>query len=159
MPPTPSTSLRAAANGTSRTSRFVFTCDNFHLGVPADAAPATAASAVAGIIAYLLLGGVTFALRRLGIGMALAGRFLIAAGRHEAPSLRRWKLARRKFEQVGVVVADDLEMAERRFFDGWVARDERPASAYTPPPPPPSPFSVPPATDIVGLFPQPQARP
>ena len=48
----------------------------------------------------------------------------------EASSLRRWKLARRKFEQVGVVVADDLEMAERRFFDGWVARDERPAPAY-----------------------------
>jgi hypothetical protein len=50
-------------------------------------------------------------------------------------------------------------MAERRFFDGWVAQDERPAPALARSAPPPSPFSTPPATDIVGLFPQPQARP
>ena len=115
-------------------------------------------------IAYLLLvGGVTFALRRLGIEVTAGGwvGLLIAVlVGIEASSLRRWKLARRKFEQVGVVVADDLEMAERRFFDGWVAQDERPAPAFTPSAPPPSPFSAPPAaTDIVGLFPQPQARP
>jgi hypothetical protein len=114
-------------------------------------------------IAYLLIVvGVTFVLRRLGID-STAGGFVglliaILVG-IEASSLRRWKLARRKFEQVGVVVADDREMAERRFFDGWVARDERPAPAFAPLAPPPSPFSMPPATDIVGLFPQPQARP
>ena len=115
-------------------------------------------------IAYLLLvGGITFALRRLGIETMAGGwvGFLIAVlVGIEASSLRRWKLARRKFDQVGVVVADDLEMAERRFFDGWVAQDERPAPALARSAPPPSPFAAPrAATDIVGLFPQPQARP
>ena len=43
----------------------------------------------------------------------------------EASSLRRWKLSRRGFANLGVVVGDDIEDAERRFFDGWVA-DERP---------------------------------
>ncbi|HKS63748.1 MAG TPA: DUF2628 domain-containing protein [Xanthobacteraceae bacterium] len=114
-------------------------------------------------IAYLLIvGGITFALRRFGISATAGGvvglLIAILVG-IEASSLRRWKLARRKFEQVGVVVADDLELAERRFFDSWVARDERPALPSAPPPAPfPPPFTPPPA-DIVGLFPQPQARP
>lgn len=114
------------------------------------------------IVYLLLVGGITFALRRLGIsGTAggIVGLLIAILVGIEASSLRRWKLARRKFEQVGVIVADDLEMAERRFFDGWVARDERPASASAPPSSPfPPPFTPPPA-DIVGLFPQPQARP
>src|SRR5262245_6330860 len=112
-------------------------------------------------IAYLLLvGGVTFALRRLGVeetaGAWVALLLAILIGM-EAPSLRRWKLSRRGFENLGVVVADDLEMAERRFFDGWMA-GEAPAS---PPAAPASPFARPAAgaTEVVGLFPQPEARP
>ncbi len=38
----------------------------------------------------------------------------------EASTLRRWKLARRRWTNLGVVVGDDLEAAERRFFDAWV---------------------------------------
>jgi hypothetical protein len=75
----------------------------------------------------------------------------------EASSLRRWKLTRRGFENLGVVVGDNLEDAERRFFDGWAAQAERapPAPAQAPA----SPFSRPlPSTDVVGLFPQPEAR-
>ncbi len=111
------------------------------------------------IVYALLVAGIIFGVVRLGL-TADAGGWIylllaILVG-IEASSLRRWKLSRRKFEQVGVVVADDLEMAERRFFDGWVARDERPAPAYTPRP---SPFAPAAATEIVGLFPQPQARP
>lgn len=44
----------------------------------------------------------------------------------EASSLRRWTLMRRGWRDCGVVIADDLEMAERRFFD---ARAGRPAAA------------------------------
>jgi hypothetical protein len=106
----------------------------------------------------LIVGGVTFALRRLGASddavfwvTALAA-LLVGM---EASSLRRWKLARRGFDYLGVVIGDDIEDAERRFFDGWVARDDRPARA--PVAPPPSPFG--PSSDIVGLFPQPEARP
>src|SRR5215469_5237754 len=40
----------------------------------------------------------------------------------EAPTLRRFTLARRGFANVGIVVGDDLELAERRFFDAWIAK-------------------------------------
>src|SRR5947209_14048729 len=92
-------------------------------------------------IAYLLLvGGVTFALHRLGIEESAGGwvaLLLAALIGMEASSLRRWKLARRGFEHQGVVVADDLEMAERRFFDRWMGGD---APAPAPPASPPTSF-------------------
>jgi hypothetical protein len=77
----------------------------------------------------------------------------------EAATLRRWTLARRGWKNLGVVVADDLESAERRFFDAWVARDERVSkSAPTPQPPPaPQPRRMQPAPDVIGLFPEPGA--
>ena len=40
----------------------------------------------------------------------------------EAASLQRWTLSRRKWRQLDIVVADDEESAERRFFDRWTAR-------------------------------------
>jgi uncharacterized protein DUF2628 len=111
------------------------------------------------IVYLLLVGGLTFALRRLGIeeaaGVWVALLLAILIGM-EAPSLRRWKLARRGFESRGVVVADELEMAERRFFDGWMAGEAPPPASTTP-----TSFARPAsgAAEIVGLFPQPEARP
>jgi Protein of unknown function (DUF2628) len=117
------------------------------------------------LIAYLLLiGGLTFALRRLGIEESAGGLvwFLVSllVG-IEASSLLRWKLARRGFENLGVVVAEDQEIAERRFFDGWVSDTGRLAAAKPIPPAPAasSPFERPASSEIVGLFPQPKARP
>jgi Protein of unknown function (DUF2628) len=117
------------------------------------------------VIAYLLLlGGAVFLLRRLEVQES-AGfwvwLFLAGLVGMEASSLLRWKLARRGFAQVGIVVGDDLEEAERRFFDRWDEDEARPAAVS---PPPPSPFGPPPtaaapASDVIGLFPQPQARP
>ena len=115
-------------------------------------------------IAYLLLvGGTTFALRRLGVeetaGVWVALLLALLIGM-EAPSLRRWKLSRRGFESQGVVVADDLEMAERRFFDGWMAGEAPlPASSSAPLPPFLERPAATTAHDIVGLFPQPETRP
>jgi hypothetical protein len=118
------------------------------------------------LIAYLLLvGGITFALHRLGIEesagawVALLLSLLVGI---EASSLRRWKLARSGYENLGVVVGEDLEDAERRFFDGWISAAGR--LATTPAAPPPAPAAAPferPAQpgEIVGLFPQPEARP
>ena len=112
------------------------------------------------IVYLLLVGGITFVLRRLGVaetaGGAVAFLLAILIG-IEASSLRRWKLSRRKFENLGVVVAGDREAAERRFFDGWNEAPRRPAPASAPAP---SPFGSPPAPsgEIVGLFPQPEAR-
>ena len=148
----------------AHTSRFVFVRDGFHFW----AFLLTPLWLLRHrlwleFIAWLVIvAGVTFALRLLGIDVMAGGwvglLIAILVG-IEASSLRRWKLARRKFEQVGVVVADDLEMAERRFFDGWMAHGERPTPAFPPSAPPPSPFAPPAATEIIGLFPQPQARP
>jgi len=81
----------------------------------------------------------------------------------EAGTLRRFKLARRHWRNIGVVTGDDLEDAERRFFDAWIrqAPARRPAapasaspsqSAPPAPPPPGAPSSV------IGLFPEPGAH-
>ena len=43
----------------------------------------------------------------------------------EAGTLRRFTLARRKWENAGVVVGDDRESAERRFFDIWARRENQ----------------------------------
>ncbi len=72
----------------------------------------------------------------------------------EAGTLRRWTLTRRGWKNAGVVVGDDVETAERRFFSAWTP------SASTPYPPPSASLGkIPSASDsqIVGLFPQPGA--
>ena len=118
------------------------------------------------LIAYLLLiGGITFLLRRLGIeesAGALVWFLTSVLVGIEASSLLRWKLARRGYENLGVVVAEDQDIAERRFFDGWLSDTGRLAtpSPAAPPSTASSPFDRPAASsDIVGLFPQPAARP
>ena len=85
----------------------------------------------------------------------------------EAASLQRWTLSRRKWRQLDIVVADDEETAERRFFDRWTARqrglsnDQWRSIAAAPPPTrnvPGQPFSKPPPLPqggIIGLFPEP----
>ena len=87
----------------------------------------------------------------------------------EAASLQRWTLSRRNWRQLDIVVADDEEAAERRFFDRWTAKqrglgNDQWASDRGAPPPtreiPGQPFSKPPPTaqgEIIGLFPQPGA--
>jgi hypothetical protein len=74
----------------------------------------------------------------------------------EAGSLRRWKLSRRKWRQIDVVVADSEEAAERRFFDRWHAaapRDTTHAAALHPLPH----ASLAQGAGIIGLFPEPGA--
>jgi Protein of unknown function (DUF2628) len=87
----------------------------------------------------------------------------------EAASLWRWALSRRKWRQLDIVVADDEETAERRFFDRWTFNqralgNDQPAVDRGAPPPtrniPGQAFSRPPPlphSDIIGLFPQPGA--
>jgi hypothetical protein len=70
----------------------------------------------------------------------------------EGASLRRFSLARRGWKNIGVVSGDDLEDAERRFYDSWIR--DAPATREQPPPiPSDSPPTQPP--DIIGLFPEP----
>ncbi len=73
----------------------------------------------------------------------------------EAATLRRFTLARRRWREVGVIVSDDLEAAERRFFAGFgpswpgSAAGERTRE----PVPPVAPRRADSAPDVVGLFP------
>ncbi|CAM5510316.1 hypothetical protein AFEL58S_03778 [Afipia felis] len=71
----------------------------------------------------------------------------------EAGALRRWTLSRRKWQQIGLVAADDEEAAERRFFErasfDSVAYPARASSAV------PMPRSSIVAQDAAGFFPMP----
>jgi hypothetical protein len=120
---------------------------------------------------------VTVALQ-LGLAALGAGRlvtwsagFLVALLMGlEAASLQRWTYSRGKWRQLDIVVADDEEAAERRFFDRWTNGSR--GTGYDPltvdrggPPPtrniPGQPFSRPPPPlpqgGIIGLFPEPGA--
>jgi Protein of unknown function (DUF2628) len=75
----------------------------------------------------------------------------------EASTLRRWALRRRGWLELGIVAADDLEGAERRFFDRWTTgegtrtvapRDGGHRAAGS---------RWPAAPDVIGSFPQPGA--
>jgi hypothetical protein len=89
-----------------------------------------------------------------GVVTFTAGVLLALLVGFEAATLRRMTLARRRWNNVGIVVADDVEAAERRFFDAWL-HDEprRPAS----PAASVEPMGAGPAraSEIIGLFPQP----
>jgi hypothetical protein len=68
----------------------------------------------------------------------------------EGATLRRFTLGRRRWTNLGVIIGDDLESAERRFFDAWVRREGGSPGLPAAAAPPPS------APDVIGLFPQPQ---
>jgi len=80
----------------------------------------------------------------------------------EASTLRRFTLNRRGWKNLGVVSGDDLEDAERRFFDAWLQRKSSPSNG--PHAPMPGPASAVPnrrgplRSDVIGLFPEPGAR-
>src|SRR5262249_23495506 len=72
----------------------------------------------------------------------VAGLLLAVLVGLEASTLHRFTLGRRKWTNVGVIVGDDLENAERRFFDalvpgGGTAASGTPAAPAPPPPPAP----------------------
>ena len=111
-----------------------------------------------GLIGYLVTAlALALALSTIGASgsVMFGGGFLLSllVG-FEAATLRRFTLARRGWRNVGIVVGDDLESAERRFFDAWVRGD-----AGTVPSPPPLMLRRPsPASEVIGLFPQPGAQ-
>jgi hypothetical protein len=96
-------------------------------------------------IVFRLLG--TLGVAKFAIGFLLS--LLIG---FEAATLQRFTLGRRRFANVGVIVADDMESAERRFFDVWVK-----SGGAAPRVVPPSQQAAA-AGDVIGLFPQPGPR-
>jgi Protein of unknown function (DUF2628) len=82
--------------------------------------------------------------------IALAVALLLGS---EAASLQRLNLQRRGFQFCGVVVGDDLEAAERRFFSALTGEAKNPA-----PQPPPGPTVQTGVPEVIGLFPHPGAQ-
>jgi hypothetical protein len=85
----------------------------------------------------------------------------------EAATLRRFTLSRRGWRNVGLVVGDDIDSAERRFFDAWVSNAwaektwaERSSVGAAPRASSPAmgvPMARRPSSEVIGLFPQPGA--
>ena len=158
--------------GIAATDRFAFVRDGFHFRA-ALAAPIWLAwhrlwlALIGWIVAVV---GIDVAMAALGAGqsaMFWVNVLIALLTGFEAASLRRWTLSRRNWRQVDIVVADDEEAAERRFFDRWTARqrgltnDQWAVERGAPPPTrhiPGQPFSkAPPMPQggIIGLFPEP----
>jgi len=81
----------------------------------------------------------------------------------EAIHLRTRKLLRSGYRDAGVVVAEDIETAERRFFEGWklspVNSDLPYAPNTAPPAYPDTKFAVASAEQsVIGMFPTPGQR-
>ncbi len=80
----------------------------------------------------------------------------------EAGTLRRFTLRRRGWVNVGVVSGDDVEDAERRFFDAWLRDSSAPRAAGVPQAAAPTLNAVTPRVpqsgDVIGLFPEPGAH-
>jgi Protein of unknown function (DUF2628) len=156
------------------TDRFTFVRDGFHVWAAIFGVVWLAWHrlwlALAGWIVLLII--LDAMMIRFSVGAAaafLVNCLLALLLGFEAASFERWTLSRRNWRQLDIVVADDEEAAERRFFDRWTAEqrspgnDQRSVDRGAPPPTrdvPGQAFSKPshqPGDDIIGLFPQPGA--
>ena len=157
------------------TDRFAFVRDGFHFWAAVLGVLWLAWHrlwlALLGWIALMAI--IDLGMVKLGVGagtILLVDILLALLLGFEAASLERWTLSRRRWRQLDIVVADDAEAAERRFFDRWAARqrglgnDQLAVDRGGPPPTrdvPGQPFSKPPPlphSDIIGLFPDPGAQ-
>jgi len=108
------------------------------------------------IVGYGVL-GIGLALARVSSNVQLVVALLVALLMgFEASSIWRWTLARRRWATLGLVVAEDAETAERRFFAEWQKR-----AADAPQPLTEQKYSMPARRgppsppDVIGLFPEP----
>jgi hypothetical protein len=158
--------------GIRATDRFAFVRDGFHVWAallgPVWLAWHRLWLALIGWI--VVIAAIDVGMARLGAGVGaifLANVLMALLMGSEAASLQRWTLSRRNWRQLDIVVADDEESAERRFFDRWTAKqralsnDQSAVDRGAPPPTrdiPGQPFSRPPPlpqSEIIGLFPEP----
>src|SRR5512140_539884 len=112
--------------GVRTTDRFVFVRDGFHFWAaifgPVWLIWHRLWLALIGWIVVMV--AVTLGLAALGAGgtaIYFVDLLLALLMGFEAASLRRWTLSRRNWRQLDIVVADNKEQAERRFFDRWTA--------------------------------------
>src|SRR6266550_7760186 len=87
-----------------------------------------------------------------GVTVTVAALLSLLVG-FEAATLRRFTLSRRGWKNVGIVVGDDLESAERRFFDAWVNKRSVERANLEPAASPPAwgaPLSPRTASEVIG---------
>jgi Protein of unknown function (DUF2628) len=161
--------LAATRPGAEATDRFVFVRDGFHVWAFLAGLIWLAYHrlwwGLLGYIAISVVGDVLMSVLHISIGtnFVVMVLFALLMG-FEAASLQRWTLSRGKWRQLGYVVADDEESAERRFFDRWTGFSRESSIDRGAPPPtramPGQAFSRPPSGShegIIGLFPTPGA--
>lgn len=158
--------------GIRATERFAFVRDGFHVWAALLGAFWLAwhrlwLALIGWIVVMLAVGFGMSALGAGGAAIFLVDVMLALLMGFEAASLRRWTFSRRNWRQIDIVVADDEESAERRFFERWTAKqralvnDQLAVDRGAPPPTrviPGQPFSRPPPlprSEIIGLFPEP----
>jgi Protein of unknown function (DUF2628) len=113
---------------------------------------------------YLLISAaLDISLRVLGASVftiVVVGLLISLLAGLEAGTLRRFKLVRRHWRSAGVVTGDDVEDAERRFFDAWIRQSPATRAAATSPKSAPPAAAAPPAeqSGVIGLFPEPGAH-
>ena len=154
---------RRSGDALAHTSRFTFVRDGFHwtafLFTPFWLLRHRLWLELVFVIVIIV--GLWASLQRLGggEGFGLLSSLLVQlfVGM-EASSLRRWKLARRGYRNLGIVIGDDRESAERRFFDSYIAHEASVEPAVAPTVAPIPPRANPTAPEVVGLFPQPDGR-
>jgi Protein of unknown function (DUF2628) len=108
------------------------------------------------IVALALLVGLRFIAASGALTIVVSLLLAVLVG-FEAATLRRFALSRRGWRNVGIVVGDDLELAERRFFDAWVYKFSVERANPGPGASPPAwgaPLSRRTSSDVIGLFPQ-----
>jgi hypothetical protein len=112
------------------------------------------------LILYLVgMGLISYGLRVFGAGWIVVA--LVFALVHllvglETTTLVRWTRVRHGWREGGVVIAEDLDMAERRFFDSRTALHGAAAPAALLSPRPLAAGQVGPSPpDVIGLFPEP----
>jgi hypothetical protein len=118
------------------------------------------------ILAIALSVALRFAGASTTVTLIAGALFSLLVG-FEAATLRRLKLSRRGWKNVGIVVGDDLESAERRFFDAWVNKSwvnkswaDQSAADGAPRASSPAmgvAMARRPSSEVIGLFPQPGA--
>lgn len=144
--------------------RFVFVRDGFH-GWAFLLAPIWLIARrlwLALLVYVVVTAAVAGALAALGASASAQGIAAFAIALligFEAPSIRRWTLARRGWGTLGFVVGEDRDAAERRFYAQWAARPQSTSAAPVSEPPtaPTVPVRRGPPTgrDVIGLFPEP----
>jgi hypothetical protein len=140
--------------------RFVFVRDGFHFwaflfGPLWFIAHRLWLALVAYIVVIAAIVGVMVALRSGADTGGVVMLIVALLTGYEAANAQRWTLSRGWWHELGVVVADDAESAERRFFAQWTGEHvtAAPSPDRAPPPVPPTRSGA--TSDVIGLFPQP----